>query len=176
MQTLKTDPFDPAACKVAGEFLCFHKGQWSSGLPLLAAGDDETLARLAKTELAGPEDPDGQGHGHPEEGRSALSGGREPLGDDHDLGLTRAGVLVLSIGLDSSAGRPLDLRRCHDNRFVTELEHPPGGDEPGGPRFVTDPERFLGDLKLLAQLEQAAAQLAVVNRVTSIGKGVSDRD
>ena len=37
-----------------GRFLCFIKGDWDAGLPLLAKGDDEKLKELGERELARP--------------------------------------------------------------------------------------------------------------------------
>ena len=39
-----------------GKRLCFMKGNWSEGLPKLAASADERLTSLAQKELAAPED------------------------------------------------------------------------------------------------------------------------
>ncbi len=52
-ETLRRKPDDPLANLVAGKYLCFRKGKWEQGLPLLARGDD-ALAKLAKKDLAGP--------------------------------------------------------------------------------------------------------------------------
>jgi hypothetical protein len=54
--TLKTSPDDPGANMVAGKYLCFIKGEWERGLPMLAKGDDAKLKKLAAKELAGVED------------------------------------------------------------------------------------------------------------------------
>lgn len=55
-QRLETDPYDPFACEQVGRFLCFHKGEWEHGLPLMAAGSDERLAGIAKRDLSEPEE------------------------------------------------------------------------------------------------------------------------
>lgn len=39
---------------VVGRYLCFTKGDWKKGLPLLALGSDATLKRLAEQELKSP--------------------------------------------------------------------------------------------------------------------------
>lgn len=49
---LRKAPHDPAASSTVGLYLAFTKGDWQRGLPLLAAGDDERLAQIAKTDLA----------------------------------------------------------------------------------------------------------------------------
>ena len=49
--TLAKDPKDPQANLVVGRYLCFTKGDWKKGLPLLALGSDETLKGLAEQEL-----------------------------------------------------------------------------------------------------------------------------
>jgi WD40 repeat protein len=53
--TLKTKPNDPAASLAVGKYYCFTKGDWSKGLPLLAAGEDSALKALAQKELANPD-------------------------------------------------------------------------------------------------------------------------
>ena len=49
---LVQDPHDPDANLEVGRYLCFTKAQWARGLPMLAAGADESLRRLALDELA----------------------------------------------------------------------------------------------------------------------------
>jgi hypothetical protein len=51
---LKDKPEDPTACLHVGRFLCFFKGDWDKGLPLLALGGDAKLQTLAKKDLDGP--------------------------------------------------------------------------------------------------------------------------
>jgi hypothetical protein len=53
---LKMEETDTEASLVAGRFVCFLKGDWKIGLPLLAAGSDIDLAALAKADLAAPTD------------------------------------------------------------------------------------------------------------------------
>src|SRR5439155_16329922 len=57
VQTLTTNPKDPAANLAVGRFQCFSKGDWDKGLPMLAAGSDAGLADLAKKDLSKPTDP-----------------------------------------------------------------------------------------------------------------------
>jgi hypothetical protein len=48
---------DPAAESLRrGLILCYEKGEWGVGLPLLAVGGDDTLAKLARTDLTLPPD------------------------------------------------------------------------------------------------------------------------
>lgn len=47
---------EPADTTAEGKFLCFMKGQWNRGLPLLASGRDSNLQRLAAEELSKPTD------------------------------------------------------------------------------------------------------------------------
>jgi hypothetical protein len=56
IETLKTDSDDAAANTSVGKYLCFAKGDWQRGLPMLAKGDDAKLKALAIKELAGVED------------------------------------------------------------------------------------------------------------------------
>ncbi len=48
---LKDKPDDPDACLQVGRFLCFYKGDWESGLPLLALSGDAKLKELAKRDM-----------------------------------------------------------------------------------------------------------------------------
>ena len=54
---LKDKPDDPEANFIYGRHLCFTKGEWERGLPMLAKGKDRPLAELAKRDLAGPKEP-----------------------------------------------------------------------------------------------------------------------
>lgn len=51
---LKVDPKDDAAARSVGRFRCLLKGDWESGLPLLAQGAQGVLKDLAKQDLASP--------------------------------------------------------------------------------------------------------------------------
>lgn len=53
-ETLADD--DRQSNYVAGRYLCFIKGDWQSGLPLLAKGDDSKIAELAAADLQPPTD------------------------------------------------------------------------------------------------------------------------
>jgi len=57
MDLLRKEPGNPAANLAAGKFLCFLKGDWKKGLPLLTKGSDPTLVGLAEKDLASPGDP-----------------------------------------------------------------------------------------------------------------------
>jgi hypothetical protein len=59
-QKLKTSPDDPVANLAVGQHLCFVKGDWARGLPLLAKGSDTVAKGLAVEELKNPNDADGQ--------------------------------------------------------------------------------------------------------------------
>lgn len=50
---LEKNPDDAEAALQVGRHLCFVKGDWSTGLPLLAKGKDKALADLAQFELGG---------------------------------------------------------------------------------------------------------------------------
>lgn len=52
-KTLDTNPGDPEANVAVGKYLCFVKGDWDKGLPMLASGSDEKLKALAVKELKG---------------------------------------------------------------------------------------------------------------------------
>jgi hypothetical protein len=55
--TLKENSSDPAANLVLGKYMCFVKGDWPGGLPHLVKGNDAELARVAKLDLAGRNNP-----------------------------------------------------------------------------------------------------------------------
>ncbi len=54
MALLEKEPDDPVANFQAGSFLCFMKGDWSRGLPMLAKGDDAVSKAQAQKDLAHP--------------------------------------------------------------------------------------------------------------------------
>ena len=54
--TLAKAPRDADANLSLGRFACLVKGDWETGLPMLARGSDETLRALAKLDLTRPED------------------------------------------------------------------------------------------------------------------------
>lgn len=53
-QTLVNSPDDPEACLTDGKYLCFLKGNWATGLPLLARSSNSTLKALAENDIAEP--------------------------------------------------------------------------------------------------------------------------
>ncbi|MCE9547028.1 MAG: hypothetical protein K8T25_16255 [Planctomycetia bacterium] len=55
--TLKTTPDDPAANSTVGKYLCFVKGDWSKGVPMLSLGKEEALKQLALNDLKGAASP-----------------------------------------------------------------------------------------------------------------------
>jgi S1-C subfamily serine protease len=57
---LENDAKDAAASLTVGRHLCFVKGDWDKGLPLLIQGDDAALKSLAEKDTAGPETPNAQ--------------------------------------------------------------------------------------------------------------------
>lgn len=57
---LKENPEDPGANTLLGRYLCFLKGEWDQGLPLLAKSGAPGLAKAAEAELAGREGSDAQ--------------------------------------------------------------------------------------------------------------------
>ena len=54
LAVLKDKPEDPEASLHVGRFLCFFKGEWDKGLPLLALNGDAKLKDLAKKDLNDP--------------------------------------------------------------------------------------------------------------------------
>ena len=49
--TLEKTPDDPDANLIVGKYLCFVKGDWEKGVPMLALGKDEALKALAMQEI-----------------------------------------------------------------------------------------------------------------------------
>jgi formylglycine-generating enzyme required for sulfatase activity len=60
MNTLKEKPNDPDANSTVGRYTCFVKGDWETGLPMLAKGSDSALKDLAAKDLQRPAKADGQ--------------------------------------------------------------------------------------------------------------------
>jgi hypothetical protein len=61
-ETLAKNPADAESNLNVGRWLCFYKGDWSAGLPLLAKGSDEKLKSLAEQQLKAPTDAEQQAH------------------------------------------------------------------------------------------------------------------
>ena len=59
-ESLKTNSTDPEANLTVGRWLCFYKGDWTTGLPMLAKGSDEKLKSLAEQEIKTRGDADQQ--------------------------------------------------------------------------------------------------------------------
>jgi formylglycine-generating enzyme required for sulfatase activity len=57
---LKTIPDDPGANAIVGRYACLVKGDWDTGLPMLAKSDDESLKSLAAKEMNNPTNVDEQ--------------------------------------------------------------------------------------------------------------------
>lgn len=57
---LEKNADDPAANLAVGKFLCFLKGDWAAGLPLLTQSSDDKLKTLAQKDLDEPSDRDEQ--------------------------------------------------------------------------------------------------------------------
>jgi len=57
-EKLKTAPDDPHANLAVGSYLCFNKGEWEKGLPMLAKGSDDRIKRVAAMEIARPQSSD----------------------------------------------------------------------------------------------------------------------
>lgn len=58
--TLEKTPADPVANLSVGKFYCFTKGDWTTGLPMLALSNDPGLKELAGVDLAMPNQPNDQ--------------------------------------------------------------------------------------------------------------------
>ena len=53
-RTLQDKPADPDASLLVGKYLCFTKGDWTGGFPMLARGNDPDLKALAQKEASPP--------------------------------------------------------------------------------------------------------------------------
>lgn len=58
--TLSVNSNDPEACLHLGRYLCFAKGAWDQGLPLLARVADPAIKEAAARDLAKPQEPAAQ--------------------------------------------------------------------------------------------------------------------
>jgi hypothetical protein len=52
LATLEADPVNAAANSAVGRFYCFVKGDWATGVPMLALGGKDKLEALARVEIA----------------------------------------------------------------------------------------------------------------------------
>ena len=60
LSVLENKPTDPAANLAAGQHLCFVKGNWERGVPMLALGSDAALKAVAIKDLRGANSADEQ--------------------------------------------------------------------------------------------------------------------
>jgi hypothetical protein len=60
VERLRSSPSDPEASLELGKFYCFVAGDWGRGAPLLAAGSDAELKRVAEQEMLRPSNPEQQ--------------------------------------------------------------------------------------------------------------------
>jgi hypothetical protein len=58
--TLQSDPANAPANLKAGRFVCFTKGKWQEGLPMLAKGNDPATQAAAALDLTNPQDAAGR--------------------------------------------------------------------------------------------------------------------
>ena len=56
LDAIGSDPSDGGASIVVGQWYCFTKKDWDKGLPMLAKGNRDDLAKLARQDLAAPND------------------------------------------------------------------------------------------------------------------------
>jgi hypothetical protein len=59
-EVLNKSPGDPDANLAVGRYLCLVKGDWQTGIPMLALGSDAALKALAVKELKSPDTTDAQ--------------------------------------------------------------------------------------------------------------------
>ena len=58
IESLKADPKNEVAARMAGTYFAFAQGDWQLGLPMLVAGDDEELKAIAEAEMQVPTESD----------------------------------------------------------------------------------------------------------------------
>ena len=85
LATLEKNPGEPAANLAAGSYLCFVKGDWEKGVPMLALGADEQLKALGVGDLKAERSPGAQLV------RGDAWWDAAQRGQDRDALLTRAG-------------------------------------------------------------------------------------
>lgn len=56
LEKLGSEPVDPASNAIVGWYYCVQRDDWQRGVPMLALGDDQNLAAIAKLEIANPSD------------------------------------------------------------------------------------------------------------------------
>ena len=56
LEKLASEPVDPESNTAAGWYYCVQRDDWQRGVPMLALGDDQNLAAIAKLEIANPTD------------------------------------------------------------------------------------------------------------------------
>ena len=104
LAALESDPTNPEANQVAGEFFCFFKRNWRKGIPMLALGSDVALRTLAQKDLKGTSSPNEQvGLG---DDWWKLAQTHE--GDRRDMLLLRAGGWYSAAEAGLSSGLTLD--------------------------------------------------------------------
>lgn len=57
LSTLRKQKDDADANLTLGNYYCFEKNDWETGLPMLAKGSNEKLSQLAKRDVVNPKDP-----------------------------------------------------------------------------------------------------------------------
>jgi hypothetical protein len=147
-KTLETQPEDPRANGAAGRFLCFVKGDWDKGLPLLAKGTDPALKKLAAKDLAGgpaTEDRLAIGDAWRDAARTQPASARHAvtsranychhlaLGDAKGLG--RRAALNRLRGMPGGVSFPELAKGFAGPRSDTKMS---GGEDPNGGRDVTE--------------------------------------
>lgn len=60
LAVLKSSPTDASANLIVGKHLCFYKGDWERGLPMLALADEEQIRTAAIADLEQPKNADEQ--------------------------------------------------------------------------------------------------------------------
>lgn len=60
LKAIKQNPDDPALNLTVGKYMILYRGNWPTGMTMLAKSSDEALAAVSKADLAGPSDTKSQ--------------------------------------------------------------------------------------------------------------------
>ena len=125
-EVLAKTPKDPEANLVVGKFACFTKGDFTQGLPKLAAGSDPSLKALAESEAKGATSADQQLKlGDAWWSASETAAGAEKLAMEARAVLWYQAAIPGASGVerDRAAGRVKKGRENRERRFFSPIFH-----------------------------------------------------
>jgi len=152
-ERLKESPTDAEANSVVGRYRCLLKGDWESGLPMLALGSDAGLKALAVKELEPPADQNGQ---------LALADAWWEFADTEE-GRTQANVLAHAVYWYTRAEPNLSgIEKAKCLKRIEEVRQSSGGQQTWGLQFagaewVQTDLRYSGQTPLTIEVWASAA-------------------